>query len=433
MSPEIVGIIGIIVLLMVFLAGVPVAFGMALIGFIGFAYIVSPEGALAFISRDIWFTFSNYSLTVIPLFVFMGQIAFNTGVSERLYSSAYRWLGQFRGGLAMTTIGACAGFAAICGSNTATTATMGIVALPEMKKYGYDSSLATGAVASGGTLGPLIPPSVLFIVYGVLVEQSIGQLFMAGIFPGIILSGLFMGSIYVMCRRNPKLGPAGPKTSFREKIVSLAGLAETIVLFILVIGGLYIGWFSPTEAGAVGAAGAVLIGLVRRNLSWRGFKKAVVETTRTSGMVMFLLAGATIFGHFLTVSEITSGAAVAIGGLPWPPVAILALILIVYLIGGCIMDALAFLILTIPIFYPIIIALGYDPIWYGVIMCLVSLMGGITPPVGINVYVTKGIAPEVPIETIFKGALIFLIPFAICLVILVAFPQISLFLPRLMY
>ncbi len=433
MTPEIVGVIGILVLLLVFLAGVPVAFGMALIGFVGFSYLVSPGAALASLSRDIWVTFSNYSLTVIPAFVFMGQIAFNTGVSERLYSTAYTWLGQFRGGLAITTVGACAAFAAICGSNTATTATMGVVALPEMKKYGYEPSLATGAVASGGTLGPLIPPSVLFIVYGILVEESIGQLFMAGIFPGILLAGLFMISIYIICRRNPKLGPAGPRTSFRDKIMSVTGLIETIILFAIVMGGLYIGWFSPTEAGAIGSAGALLIGLARRNLNWRGLKKAIVETTRTSGMVMFLLAGAVIFGHFLTVSRITSGAAVAIGGLAWPPIAILAIILIIYLIGGCIMDSLAFLILTIPIFFPIIIDLGYDPIWYGVIMCLVSLMGGITPPVGINVYVTKGIAPEVPIETIFKGALIFLVPFTIALIILIAFPQISLFLPRLMY
>lgn len=431
MSPILTGIIGIAVLVLVFLTGMPVAFTMALIGFLGVSYVVSLDAGLYIIGTALWSTFASYTLLVIPLFVFMGEIAFHSGVSRRLYDTAYRWLGYMPGGVAMATVGGCAGFAAICGSSSATAATMGTVSLPEMKKYNYDPALATGTVAAGGTLGVLIPPSVVLIIYGIMTEQSIGKLFVAGILPGVLLSSLFLIALLFICRWNPRLGPAGPRTSFREKLASLPGTIEMIVLFGLVMGGLILGWFTPTEAGGIGAAGALLVSQLRRELNWQRLRTAIMGTMETSCMILLLVAGATVFGRFLTVSRIPLELAQWAAMLPAPPVVILAVIMLIYILGGCFMDALSFLIITIPIFFPVIMQLGYDPIWFGVIIVVLLEMGAITPPVGINVYVIKGIAKDVPLETIFKGIVPFLIMMFVCLGILTAFPQIALFLPSL--
>ena len=431
MSPVTIGIIGIVVLIAIFLLRMPVGFAMAAVGLVGFSYLVSPEAGLSIVARDVFHTFSSYSLTVIPMFVLMGSIAFASGMSRRLYDAGYSLVGRLRGGLAMATVVGCAGFAAISGSTNATAAAMGRVSLPEMKRYNYADSLATGSVAAAGSLGILIPPSTIFIIYGIMTEQSIGKLFVAGVLPGLVLAILFIMVVALVCWRDPSLAPTGAATNWKEKIAGLTGISEMLVLFGLVIGGLFLGWFSPTQAGGAGAAGALVIGLVRRQLTWQGFLGAVKDALRITCMVMIIVAGAVVFGHFIAVAKIPLMLAAWVVGLPLPPVAIMGVIVLIYLLGGCFMDALALITLTIPIFYPAVLALGFDPIWFGVIIVLVTEMGVITPPVGVNVYVIKGIAEGVPLETIFKGILPFLGALAVAIGILMAFPQIATYLPSL--
>jgi C4-dicarboxylate transporter DctM subunit len=432
MDPTTIGVIGLLVLIIVLFSRMPVGFVMALVGLLGFCYLRSPEAGLRILAKDFFDVFGSYSLTVVPLFIFMGQIAFHAGISRRLYDSAYTFLGHLPGGLAMATIGACAGFSAICGSTNAAAATMATVALPEMKRYKYSSELATGTVAAGGSLGILIPPSVIFIVYGIMTEQSIGQLFAAGILPGILLSALFILTIYVMVRLNPRLGPPGPRTGFKEKARSFAGVIEMLLIFGLVMGGLFKGFFTPTEAGAAGAFITFMLAVLRRQLNWKNFLVAVWESIRISCMVLVIVAGATVFGHFLAVTRIPYLLAEWVAGLPLPPWAIMGVIVFIYLIGGCFMDSLAMIMLTIPIFFPVALGLGYDPIWFGVVIVLITEMGVITPPVGVNVYVVSGVAKDVPLEVIFKGVLPLLGALIVCNIILIAFPQIALFLPSLM-
>jgi C4-dicarboxylate transporter DctM subunit len=432
MSPGNIATIGIVLLVSLFLLRMPVAYVMALIGFLGFAYMSSVEAALSILAKDFWVMFSSYSLTVVPMFVFMGTIAFYSGIGGRLYQAAYKFLGKLPGGLAIATCYACAAFGACCGSTVAGAAAMGKVTLPEMKKYHYDPSLATGCVASAGSLAILIPPSTIFIIYGILTEQSIGKLFAAGILPGILLATCFALTVYIICRRNPKLGPAGVSTTWKEKVASLSGVVEMFVLFGLVMGGLFVGWFTPTEAGATGAGGALIIALVRGQLTWRGLIDSLAETTRITAMVFLIVTGATIFGHFMAVTRVPFELSEWVGGLGVPRNVIMLFILLGYLIAGCFMDSLAMVTLTIPILYPVILKLGFDPIWFGVIIVLVAEMGVITPPVGINVYVIKGVAGDVPLETIFRGIFPFLVALLVCTVILIMFPQIALFLPSFM-
>jgi len=430
-SPVAAGIIGIVILIITFCLSMPVGFAMAFVGLLGFCFLVSPQAGLSLIARDVFSSFSSYSLTVLPMFMLMGAITFATGMSRRLYDTGYTIFGQLRGGLAMATIAGCASFAAICGSTNATAAAMGKVALPEMKRYHYDDSLATGCVAAAGSLGILIPPSTVFIVYGILTEQSIGQLFLAGIFPGLLLATIFIAVVSLLCWRNPSLGPSGVPTSWKEKLASLTGVIEMLVLFVLVIGGLLLGWFSPTQAGGAGAAGAIIIGLARRQLNWQSFLSAIKDSLRVTCEVMVIVTGAIIFGHFMAVTTIPFFLADWVSTLPLPPAAVMGVIVLLYLLGGCFMDALALITLTIPIFYPLVMAMGFNPIWFGVIIVLVTEMGVITPPVGINVYVIKGIAEDIPLETIFKGTLPFLGGLIVAVSILIAFPQIALFLPGL--
>jgi len=432
MDLVLIGIIGIIILLLVlFFLGMPVGFAMAVVGFCGFTYVVSFKGALNMVSTDLWITFSKYGLTVIPLFVFMGYLAFNAGIAERLYRAAYKWVGHWPGGLAVATIGADELFAAICGSNTATAATMGAIALPQMKKYDYDTRLSSGTVVTGGTLGTVMPPSVVIIVIGLQTEQSIARLFLGGILPAILLGMLFVLTILLLCRLNPTFGPPGPRTSFTEKVKSLTGVIEALAIFVLVMGGLFIGFFTPTEAGAVGALCTFIVALAAGRMTWNGLRSAILETLKISCMVLVLVTGAIIFGRFLAVTRIPFMVADFAASLPVSPYVILAFVLVVYLIGGCVMDALGFLVLTIPIFFPLGMALGFDPIWYSIILTMVTTLGAITPPVGVNIYVVKALAPEIGIGTIFKSVSFFLLACIVSLVILIIFPQIVLFIPGL--
>jgi C4-dicarboxylate transporter DctM subunit len=432
MSLTAIGIIGILVLIVFLFTNMPVGFVMGLIGFLGFSYIKGFGPGSSILARDVFEVFSSYGLTVVPLFVFMGQLSFYSGISRRLYDAAYVLFGSRRGGLAMATVGACAGFSAISGSTNATAATMATVTLPEMKRYGYDMGLATGTVAAAGSLGILIPPSVIFIVYGILTEQSIGKLFAAGIFPGILLSGLFLIVIYIRVRLNPSLAPPGPKTSLKNKFRSFIGVFEALILFALVMGGIFLGIFTPTEAAATGAFFTLMLAIVRRQLSWDGFLKSIASTTRISCMVMVIVAGATVFGHFMAVTRVPFEISNWVADLPLPNFAIMLVIILIYLLGGCFMDAFAMIMLTIPIFFPVAETLGYDPIWFGVVIVLISEMGVITPPVGINVYVVYGVAEDVPLEVIFKGVLPMLLALLVCNLIILLFPQIALFLPGLM-
>lgn len=431
MNPETAGIIGIGLLLFLFLLRMPVAFAMGFVGFVGFAFLAEPGPAFSLLAADIFETFSSYPLSVIPMFILMGSFAFASGISQRLYKTTNAWVGHFTGGLTIATVLACAGFAAICGSTAATAATMGKIALPEMKKYKYDDTLATGTVASAGTLGILIPPSTVLIVYGILVEESIGRLFVAGILPGILLSLFFIATVAILCFRNPQLGPPAPATSWKEKIRAAGGIVEAVILFFLAIGGLFLGWFSPTQAGAIGAGGALLIGLVRRKITWQTFFEAGKDGLRTGCMVLFIIAGAVVFGHFMAVSTIPFLLADRVGGLPIHPMAVMGVIIFIFFIGGFFMDSMALVVVTVPIFYPIVQKLGFDPIWFGVIVVLVAEMGVITPPVGVNVFVIKGIAPEIPLHVIFRGIFPFLAALILLTIIILFVPQIATFLPNL--
>jgi C4-dicarboxylate transporter, DctM subunit len=431
MSPSTVGIIGIGLLLFLFLIRMPVAFAMALVGVLGFAFLAGPEPSLGLLSQDVFETLSSYPLSVIPMFILMGSFAFASGISHRLYKTTYTWFGSYRGGLTIATVLACAGFSAISGSTAATAATMGKIALPEMQKYGYKNTLSTGTVAAAGTLGILIPPSTILIVYGIMIEESIGKLFIAGILPGIILSLFFVVTVAVLCFRKPELGPPGEPTTFKQKLRSILGIIEAAILFALTIGGMFLGWFSPTQAGAIGAGGALIIGLLRGQLSWKSFLESGKDGLLTSCMVMFIITGATVFGHFMAISNIPFILADWTASLPLSTMSIMGVIIFMYFIGGFFMDSMALVVVTIPIFFPVVQELGFDPIWFGVIVVLVAEMGVITPPVGVNVFVIKGIAPDIPLGTIFRGIFPFLWAIIALTILLMIFPQIATFLPSL--
>ncbi len=434
MSLFVIGILGIVILLFIlFFLGTPVGFAMGIVGFCGFWYVTSFKASMSMLGMNLWTTFSKYGLTVIPLFIFMGQVAFYSGVNERLYNAAYKWVGQIRGGLAMATVVACAMFAAICGSNAATAATMTTVALPEMDKYNYNKMMSIGAIACGSTLGVVIPPSVVLIVIGIYTGHSITKLFYGGIPAGILLTLMFMLTVYVLCRFKAHFGPIGDKTSFMEKIQALPGAFEMVILFLLVMLGLYSGFFTPSEAGAAGAFTALFISVVERRLSWKGFVNSVLDTLRISCMVIVIVAGAVIFGKFLAVTRLPFDIASWVNSLPISNFSIMLVIFIIYAIGGAVMDALALLLITIPIFFPIATQLGYDPIWFGVIITVVTTLGAVTPPVGVTTYVVGTIAKDTPIQQVFKGIAFFLPAYVLCVLILLSFPEIITFLPDLIH
>jgi tripartite ATP-independent transporter DctM subunit len=429
-NPFLVFIAGIVLLLALFLTAMPIAFSMGVAGFLGLSYLTSVKTALMFLPRDLFEVFSSYSISAIPMFVLMGYYGFSAGLGTRLYETAYSIFGHIRGGLAISTIFACAGFGAICGSCTATSATMGKFAYPAMRKYHYNDIISTGCIASSGTLGILIPPSVVLLLYGIITSESIGKLFLAGIIPGIIMASFMSLAVYIYCIKRPKVGPPGEKGTFKERIKAIAGIVDVAMLFIVVIGGLIFGFFTPTQAGGVGAVGAILIGLVRRELTWKSFIENTKEALRTSCMILSVMAFATIFGKFITLSKITFVLSDWILGLNIPPFFILVIIFLIYIFGGMFVDSLPFMILTLPIFFPIIKTLGYDPIWFGVIVTILTGVGTITPPVGINVYVVQRIT-DVPLEVVFKGVFLFFAAMMAATFVLIAFPSLTLFLPNM--
>ena len=431
-SPFIAGVLGFVLLFILMLLRMPVGFALAAVGFLGVAYLRNVEAAYVFLGAEPFGTAHNYSFSVIPLFVLMGFITFYSGMSEELYGVAYKWVGSLPGGLAMATVVACGLFAAICGTSTAGAATMGAIALPEMEKYKYDIKLATGCIAAGGTVGVLIPPSVMFLLYALLTDQSVGMLFVAGILPGIMSVILYMAVIYGVVRINPKMGPRGPASRFIEKLASLKSIWAVLILFVLVIAGIYGGIFTPTEGGGIGAFGAFIIGLARRRLSLQNFRQALHESARVTTMIFMILIGAHIFGSFLAMSQLPFVMADFISGLSLPPMAILVAILITWLILGALMPGIPMVILTVPIYFPIILAMGFDPIWFGVLMVMMLEIACITPPMGINVFVLSGVARHVPMGTIFEGILPFLATDLIRVALVIIFPIIALWLPNLL-
>jgi tripartite ATP-independent transporter DctM subunit len=429
MNPTVLGLLGILLFVVFVILKMPITYAMFLIGFIGVALMTSINTAFNMVSMDIYTNFSSYTLVVVPMFIWMGYLAYYSGLGTKLFNFADKMIGHFHGGIAFATQLSCALFGAICGSLPATTATIGSIAIPEMRRYKYDMGLAAASIASGGVIGVLIPPSVVFIVYGIATEQSIGTLFKAGIIPGILLTLANIAVIAIKAKINPKVAPAAKKSTWKERLKSMSGgLWETAVIFALAIGGLFAGWFTPSESGAIGAGGVLVITILNRTLSWEGFKKSLRDTTNTTAMIMFMIVGATALGRFLAITRLPFVIAEWSGNLPFPPFVIMLIILLIYLIMGCFIEALALILLTIPIFYPVVVdKLGYDPIWFGVIMVMVVGMGVITPPVGMNVYIIKNIAKDTPIEDIFKNIFSFLLALIVVVLILLTFPQIVTF------
>jgi C4-dicarboxylate transporter DctM subunit len=432
MNPLLIGLLGLMLLMTLLLLRMPIGLSMALTGFLGFSILSTFKAGFSMLGLVTYQTASNYTLTVIPLFILMGQFACHSRMGADLYQGIYRWIGFLPGGLAMATVAACAGFAAVSGSSLATAATLATVALPEMKRFGYDDRLATGSVAAGGTLGILIPPSTVMVIYGILTEQPIGTLFVAGILPGILLSGLFLITIYILTARNPELGPAGPRFSLRERIGALQSMGGLLGLFILVIGGLYAGWFTPTEAAGIGAFGALLVTLSKRRLNRENLLASLTETTLTSAMIFLILIGANIFGYFLAVSQIPEWVIGRVTALGMNRYLVLGVVSLVYMVLGCLMEGLAIMVITLPVIYPMMMNLGFDPIWFGIVITLFMEMSLITPPVGMNVFVISGVARDVPMAVIFRGILPFFLAMVVCLVLLILAPQIALFLPGTM-
>ncbi|MGA0346617.1 MAG: TRAP transporter large permease [Alphaproteobacteria bacterium] len=432
MSATLVGIIGLGGLFFLLAFRTPVAIAMMVIGVIGIWVLNGWQASMSTLVDESFVIASTYELIVIPLFVLMGNFATISGMSADLYRAAYAWVGHWRGGLASATIASCAGFAALSGSSVASAVTMGRVSLPEMRRYNYDNRLATGCIAAGGTLGILIPPSTGFVIYAILTEESIGRLFLAGVLPGLLLTVLFMVSIYIQTRINPTLGPAGPRTNLPGRVKALVDAGAMIGIVVIVIGGIYGGIFTPTEAAGVGAFLAFLLALIRRKVNYNAMSTVLLQTIRTSALAFLILIGAHIFNPFLALTQIPGDLAELLAGLELPRYVIMLILMAAYIVLGTFLEGFAMLVLTLPIVHPLILALGYDPIWFGVIMVIVLEMGLISPPVGVNVFVVKGVAEDVPLKQIFSGIIPFWIAMAICLIILLIFPQIALFLPNTM-
>ncbi len=426
------GLIGIVVVFVFIFLNMPIGISMALVGFIGLGIVRGMEGGLNILAIDAFRTSASYTFCVIPLFVSMGFLASQTGLSDGAFEAIHKWIGHWRGGLAMATSGACAMFAAICGGALATATTVAAVALPQMRKYHYDDKLSLGVLAAGGNLGFLIPPSMGFMLYAIITNQSIGILFISGVLPGILLTLLFMVTIWILCRINPELAQPSPRASWKERFVSTRLTIPSIILIILVLGGIYAGFFTPTEAGAVGVFGVIVIGLANRRLTWQGFISALRESAKLYGMVFLLIIGTMIYSRFLVVTEIPMLLSETIAVLDVSPYVILVIALIFFILIGFIMDIMAMLMLTVPILHPVLVSLGFDPVWLATLTIITVLMGHITPPVGMVVFGLAGYVRDVPVYTIFRGAFPFLGSMLVCLVILIAFPQIALFLPNMM-
>ena len=432
MTGNAVAILGFVSLFVLMLLRVPVGMAMGLVGVSGFAYLVNGDAALKIIGHTSMRTVTDYTFGVIPMFLLMGAFVTNSGMSRELFRAANSFVGHFRGGLGIATIAACAGFAAISGSSVATAATFATVAYPEMRRYNYPQSFATGVIAAGGTLGAMLPPSTVLAVYGIITEQDIGKLFIAGIIPGLLAAAMDMLTVVVIGWLRPGFLPVAPRHSWKERLVGLRDIWATLLLFIFVIGGLYGGLFTPTEAGGVGATGALIIGVIRGKLDGLQIRRSLLQAVRTAAAVLTVLIGALLFGYFLTVTQTPQKVTVFLTGLGLGRYGVLALIMVMYIALGCLMDSLAMIILTIPIIFPVIIQLGFDPIWFGIIIVMTVELGLIHPPVGMNVFVIKSVVQEVSFSTIFRGVLPFIITDLIRLVILIAFPILALWLPSQM-
>jgi len=428
MNEVVVGIIGFAVVLILFLTGIELAFAMIVIGFLGFGYLISWGAAFNLLAKDFFDVLNTYGFTVIPLFILMGQVAFNSGIAKRLFDAAYKYIGHIPGGLAMATVAGATAFKSICGSSPATAATFASVAVPEMDRYGYDKRLSTGIVSSVGTLGVLLPPSVTLIIFGIITDQSIGRLFLGGIFPGLLIAAFFVAIIYGWCKMNPKIGPKGPKSSWGERIKAVPEVGWVVLIFILVIGGILKGFFTPTEAGSVGTFLVLILTFAKRDLNFKGYLKSVMESVRTACMVLMLIAGSTVLGHFIAVTKIPMLAADWIVSLPMHPAIIMIFISLIYLIGGSFIDDLAFMILATPIFFPAIQKLGYNPLWFGMMIGITVMIGVVVPPVAINVFVVKQIT-KTPFSVIYNGVYPFLISLVVGGIVLFIFPQLATWLP----
>ena len=432
LSSDAVAVIGFVVLFALMLLRVPVGMAMGLVGVVGYSYIAGAGPALKLVGQTSMRTVTDYTFGVIPMFMLMGAFVSVSGVSKELFKAANAFIGHLRGGLGVATVLACGGFAAICGSSVATAATFSTVAYPEMRRYGYPQSFSTGVIAAGGTLGAMLPPSTVLAVYAILTQQDIGKLFMAGVLPGLLAMAMYVFTIFVIVQIKPNWLPRHEKQSPLERIDGLKNIWAPLTLFVFVIGGLYGGFFTPTEAGGVGASGAFLLGVLRGKLDKAGIKEALLSATRTSAAVFTVLIGALLFGYFLTITQTPQKITEILTSLGLGRYGVLALIMLMYLILGCLMDAMAMIILTVPIIYPVILSLGFDPIWFGVIIVMTVELGLIHPPVGMNVFVIKSVIKEVTFTTIFKGVIPFVVTDLIRLLILIAFPVIALWLPSKM-
>ena len=429
-DPLLVGITAFLVLIFLLAITVPIGVAMMLCGVGGLAMIIGLVPSLSLFGTTVMQSVVTYDLSIIPLFILMGALASRSGLSQELYDAFNAWLGGFRGGLALATVGACGAFAAICGSSVATAATMSKVALPEMKKYRYSDSMATGSVAAGGIIGILIPPSVILVLYGLLTESSIGDLFIAGFLPGILTIVVFMIVISIVTRLHPESGPAGEKSTWKQKLNATLKTWAITALFATVIGGIYFGVFTPTEAAGVGAFGALFIAFSRKRLNREMMKETLLETGQTSAMIFTILIGAITLNNLVIFSGLANALADFVSGLDMSPATVMLIILLMYLIMGCFLDALAMILLTVPIFYPIVLDLGYDPIWFGIIVVMVVELGLITPPIGMNVFVIKGMVQSVPLVSIYKGVLPFVIGQVVLIIAVFLIPEIALWLPE---
>jgi tripartite ATP-independent transporter DctM subunit len=429
MNETVIGITILFLLLAYFLTGIELAFGMAIMGFVGYAMIMSLSAAMNLLAKDFFDSVSSYGLTVIPLFVLMGQIAFNAGIAGRLYDSAHKFLGHIPGGLAIATVAGATCFKAICGSSAATTATFASVAVPQMDRFGYDKKLSAGIVAIVGTLGVLLPPSVILIIFGIITQQSIGRLFLAGLVPGLIIAAFYVGIIIIWCEINPSLGPVSEKYAWKERLVSLPEVVWPVLIFALMVGGLMAGVFTPTESGSIGALAVLALTLFKKDLNFKNLVKSLQESMRTTCMVIMLIAGSTIFGHCLKVTNLPSMAAEWAVNLPTHRHIVFMLIMVVYLLGGSFIDDLAFMILATPIFFPAIVKLGYDPLWAGIMIAVTVMIGSVIPPVAMCVFIVKNIT-KVPMGVIYKGCYPFMAALVAIIALLFMFPQICLFVPN---
>jgi len=428
MPDVLIGCLGIVLLLMLFAAGVELAYAMGIIGFIGLAYLRSFTPAFNFLSKDFFEAFASYTFTVIPLFLLMGQVAFNSGMAEELYKTARKFIGHVPGGLALATVVGATLFKAITTSSLATSATFSSVAIPEMDKYGYSRKLSTGVVASVGTLGFLIPPAGSMIIMAMLTDQSIGRLFLAGAVPGAIIALLFIFVVVGWCKISPELGPRGPVFPWSERMRSVPQVAWPLVIFIIVIGGLLAGFFTPTEAGSIGAIAIIALTMFKRDLDFKTLGRSIKESLRMSAMILMLIAGSAVLGHFVTMAKIPAVVAQWTVGLPVPPWLIMIVIILVYLVGGSFIDDMAFMILATPIFFPVVVKLGLDPVWFAVIIGVTLMLGVIIPPVAMAVFVVASVTKE-SMGLVYKGALPFILALLVALALLFVFPGLATWLP----